>query len=156
MFGDSEHIEIVEVKDTRGNVMVEVSSDAPEESFKSVRNAFASSRLRQYHEEGYVAVAVGGSNENHSAWFERADTIDFGDPSPEGQYELGGDWSASVTDYVTLRHDGDVVCHIPRDGWTIDSYITYVAIPSSVMQDLEDIGFERSDGPLTEGYPVSE
>lgn len=148
VFGDKEYLEIDEVKDTSGDVMVRVSAVDDDGLSLDTRNAFAGKRLRTYHDNGYVAVAVGGGNERHSAWFERADTIDFGESEPKDEYELDGNWDALVTDYITLKHKGETVIHIPRDGWTIDGHISYTAVPSRIINQLEDIGFVKSDGPL--------
>jgi len=144
VFGDAEYVEIDEVKDTKGDVMVSV--DAVNVETLGIRNAFAGSRLRKYHEGGYVAVAVGGGDEHHSAWFERADSIEFGDPEPvEGEYPLKDDWSAVVGDNLVVRKDGDVVAHIDRDGWRLDRYPLYYVLPLHVGNALEEHGFDPTD-----------
>jgi len=142
VYGDTEYVEIDEVKDTRGDVMVSV--EAAEGETLGTRNAFAGSRLREFHANGYVAVAVGGGDESHSAWFERADAIEFGSPDPEGDYELKGDWTATVGDNLVVRKDGDAVAHIERDGWRLDRYPLYYVLPSHVGDRLEEHGFEAT------------
>lgn len=146
IFGDKEYVEIEEVKDTRGDVMVSVEAVEDADSTLGTRNAFAGDKLRKYHENGYVAVAVGGGDNIHSAWFERADTIDFGDPSQSGEHDLDGGWSAVVGDSnVVLKHDGATVAHITRDGWTLDHDTMYKVLPAKVSRQLEDLGFEKGD-----------
>lgn len=145
VFGDTEYLEIEEVKDTKGDVMVSVRAVEDTDSSLGTRNAFAGDRLRKFHENGYVAVAVGGGNESHSAWFERPEDIEFGSPDPSGDYELKDDWSATVGDNLVVRKDGDVVAHIERDGWRLDRYPLYRVLPSHVSTHLERHGFEESD-----------
>jgi hypothetical protein len=144
VFGDKDYVEVDEVKDTNGNVMVTV--EAVDDEKLGTRNAFAGSKLRKYHEYGYVAVAVGGANEKHSAWFERADTIDFGDTSPSGECDLIDDWHAFVgNENIVIKHDDETVAHVARDGWQIDGYVTYTVLPSQVTNALLDLGFEESE-----------
>lgn len=143
VFGDREYVDIKEVKDTKGDVMVTV--EAVDGETLGTRNAFAGSNLRKYHENGYVAVAVGGGDENHSAWFERADAVEFGSPDPEGGFDLKNDWSATVGDNLVVRKDGDVVAHIEREGWRLDRYPLYYVLPSHVGNRLEEHGFEETD-----------
>lgn len=149
VFGDMEYLEIEEVKDTRGDVMVSVESVDHPESSQSTRNAFAGSNLRKFHESGYVAVAVGGGEDRHSAWFERADAIDFGDDIIDGKHDLSGDWSAIAGEkYIVLRHGGNVVVNVAREGNVMDTYTAHKALPSKANQDLKDIGFTESEEPL--------
>lgn len=143
VFGDKEYVEVEQVKDTKGDVMVEV--EAVNGETLGTRNAFAGSNLRKFHENGYVAVAVGGGDESHSAWFERADAVEFGSPDPEGDYELTEGWSATVGDNLVVRKDGDVVAYIERDGWRLDRYPLYRVLPLHVSTHLERHGFEESD-----------
>lgn len=147
VFGDKEYVEVEQVKDTQGDVMVEVHA-AGDETL-GTRSAFAADNLRKYHENGYVAVAVGGGDERHSAWFERADSIEFGAPEPDGEYEIRDGWLAVVGEkYVVLHHTGDVVAHVPRDGWTLDDHVLHAVLPSRVTEDLLDIGFEKGNVEL--------
>jgi len=146
VFGDTEYLEIEEVKDTKGDVMVSVRAVEDTDSSLGTRNAFAGDRLRKFHDSGYVAVAVGGGNESHSAWFERAEAVEFGSPEPEGEYELCDDWRAVVgAEYAVLHHADDVVVHVARDGWQLDEYVLHKVIPTKVTQSLEDIGFEQAE-----------
>jgi hypothetical protein len=148
IFGDKEYIEIEEVKDTHDDVMVSVRANEDADTSLGTRNAFAGDKLRTYHENGYVAVAVGGGNESHSAWFERADALDFGEPDtePADEYDLRDDWNAVVGErYVVLHHGGDAVAHVKRDGWMLDYDTMYEVLPSGVAQALEDEGFVKGD-----------
>jgi hypothetical protein len=148
VFGDKDCIELVEVKASGDNVMVSVRKDG--NNTVGTRNAFAGSRLRNYHENGYVAVAVGGGNGLHSAWFERAGTVEFGEPPfPEDEYDLFADWKAIVEDErVILGHHYDDVVYIPRDGWKLDRYVLNGIVPSRVADKLLDVGFEKANVSL--------
>ena len=140
-----EYIEIDEVKGTVGDVMVRVEADDAERTL-GTRNAFAGDRLRQFHDNGYVAVAVGGDDETHAAWFERADAVEFGEPEPDDEYDLRNEYALRVgTEYAVLSHDGSPVAHIVRDGWTLDEHVLYRVLPSGVTQDILDLGFEKGD-----------
>lgn len=143
VFGDSDYIEVVEVKDTSGDVMVEVK--ALGDGNIGTRNAFGGSRLETYHENGYVAVAVGGDNESHSAWFERADTIEFGEPGPAGEFDLKGDWSAVVREVggLVLKRDSQTVGFVRGDGWDLEHDALYHNFPAHITDRLEEYGFNR-------------
>lgn len=144
VFGDRDYIEIEEVKDTKDDVMVRVNTT--DGGTCGARNAFAGSNLRKYHENGYVAVAVGGSDEKHSAWFERADALEFGSPDPDGKYELSDNWYVVAgKEYAVLHANDMVVSHIAREGWTLDEYVLQKVIPAWVAGKLEDLGFESGD-----------
>lgn len=146
VFDGKEYVEIEEVKDTAGDVMVSVRAVEDAESTLGTRNAFAGSSLQKFHDNGYVAVAVGGGDTSHSAWFERADAVDFGSPEPSGEYELTSGWTAVVGDeYAVLKHEGTTVAHVARDGWRLDEYALYKVLPAKVTGALEDIGFEKAD-----------
>lgn len=149
LFDDTDFIEIKEVKDSDSEVMVRVKS-AEGESL-GTRNAFAGTNLRRYHRDGYVAVAVGGGDNRHTAWFERADTIDFGSPDPEGEYDLFEGWCVSVSEkYAIIHHEESVVSHVGRDGWTLDEYVLRRVLPDKVTDRLEAIGFEKGDVTVEE------
>lgn len=149
VFENSDHIEVQEVRDTDGDVMVKVKEPENNNSTMGVRNAFGGDNLRQFHDHGYVAVAVGGGNKNHSAWFERADTLEFGDPTPSGGYDLFDGWRAVVGDgRLTVQKDDDVVAHVAREGWTLDGYVLHYVLPSKVTARLKEHGFERGDVSL--------
>lgn len=145
LFGDREHIAIKKVEETNGDVMVEVESEG---GGLDTRNAFAGMNLTEYHDNGYVAVSVGGGGDRHSAWFVSADSIDFGEPGPSGEYDLMNKWTATVGDKLVLRYDGSVINHISRDGWTLDTYVLHKVIPAQVRRSLLDAGFEESEEPL--------
>lgn len=137
-------IDIVSVRDTKGDVMVEVEAAGNQEHI--TRNAFAGENLRKFHENGYVAVAVAGGGENHSAWFERADALEFGDPGPEDEYDLVDDWRVVVgMEKAVLKHKGGTVAHVTRDGWRLDEYVINKVVPAKVARALDDIGFEQAD-----------
>jgi hypothetical protein len=147
VFDRDEYIDIVEVKDAMGNVMVRVKAADPERTV-GVRNAFAGDKLRAFIDNGYVAVAIGGDDETHTAWFERADAVEFGEPqtAPEGGYDLREDYTLRVGgDRAILSHDGSPIAHIGRDGWTLDEHVMYKVLPSGVAQDILDLGFEKGD-----------
>jgi hypothetical protein len=146
VFGDTDYLEIEEVKDTKGDVMVSVRAVEDADSSLSTRNAFAARRLDKFHDNGYVAVAVGGGDTSHSAWFERPEDIEFGSPDPSGDYELSDGWSIVVgNSYGVLHHRGSTVAHVARDGWELDEYVLHRVLPSKVTEDLTDIGFEKGD-----------
>lgn len=148
IFSDKEYVEINEVRDAVDNIIVKVEA-IDEESTLTARNVFAGKTLQKYHKNGYVAVSVGGGENRHSAWFVRADTVEFGDVEPDDEYELFNDWSANVgNSYVVLSHSDATVAHVKRDGWTLDEYVLNEVVPASIKNELEDIGFELGDVEL--------
>jgi hypothetical protein len=144
VFGDKEYIELDAVKHSGNNVSVSV--EAAEEKSLGTRNAFAGQNLKKYIDSGYVAVAVGGGDETHAAWFERADAVEFGDVEPEGEYDLFDGWSVSIgAEYAVIHHEDTVVSHVGRDGWTLDEYVLSRVLPAKVTDRLEAIGFEKGN-----------
>lgn len=129
------------VKDISGSIMVEVEAVGDADDALGTRNAFGGDRLRTYHANGYVAVAVGGGDDRHSAWFERADAVDFGDPGPNGEYELHDNLTARVVESgLTVFHHDEDIAYIDRDGWTLD--VGQLTVLSKRIRDaLYDTGF---------------